>query len=45
MRHMKGKLTHQVFFMSMNGETCRALGTLSPSGLKAKVTVAPHGVF
>lgn len=36
---------HQLLPMSMKGETCRALGTLSPSGLKAKVTEAAQGVF
>lgn len=31
--------------MSMKGETCMALGTLCPSGLNRKVTLAPQGVF
>ena len=40
----KGVIYH-VFCMSMNGETCRALGTLWPSGLKRKMTFAAQGVF
>ncbi len=31
--------------MSMKGETCMALGTFCPSGLKRKVTLAPQGVL
>lgn len=46
MKDFHGTLVaHQVFCMSMRGETWSALGTLSPSGVNRKLTFAPHGVF
>ena len=38
-------LSHQVPSMSMNGDTCRHLATLSPAGSNRKATRAPQGVF
>jgi hypothetical protein len=36
---------HQVFCMSIIGETCSALGTVAPFGENTKRTRSPHGVL
>ena len=40
-----GALTIHVLLMSMSGDTCSAMGTVSPSGFTKKVTRSPQGVL